>query len=214
MHSIVENILIIIVLSNILLLGVTLLKSGVLIVAVQGIVLGLSTLIIQQESLTFRLILIAIVSIALKGFVFPILINKSVKGSGIKHEVEPAVGTIFSIIIGLILFFIALKIGNRIFFTNITSNPFIVPTALFTMFTGLYILIMRKKAVTQVLGYLVLENGIYLFGVASVSEIPMLVEAGLLLDIFVAVFVMGIAIYQINREFSHIDTDKLNTLKG
>jgi len=82
------------------------------------------------------------------------------------------------------------------------------------MFTGLYLLIMRRKAVTQVLGYLVLENGIYLFGVAAVSEIPLLIEAGLLLDVFVAVFVMGIAIYQINREFNHIDTDKLNILKG
>jgi hydrogenase-4 component E len=73
---------------------------------------------------------------------------------------------------------------------------------------------MRKKAITQVIGYLVIENGIFLFGSATVSEIPFLIEAGLLLEVFVAIFVMGIAIHQINREFNDIDTDKLNVLKG
>jgi hydrogenase-4 component E len=66
----------------------------------------------------------------------------------------------------------------------------------------------------QVIGYLVLENGIYTFGLAIVRDIPVLIELGVLMDMFVAVFVMGIAIYRINREFDHIDSDRLNTLKG
>ena len=214
MHLNIETILIIIILTDILLLAMTLLKSCINIVAIQGIVLGLSTMILQQNSLTFRLILIAIISIILKGIIFPHLLNRAIKDSEIKREIEPAIGNIFSVLFGIILFFISLKIGEKIYFIEITVEPLIVPTALFTMFTGLFLLIMRKKAVTQVLGYLVLENGLYIFGVATVSEIPFLIEAGLLLDVFVAVFVMGIAIYQINREFSHIDTDKLNILKG
>ena len=59
-----------------------------------------------------------------------------------------------------------------------------------------------------------MENGIYTFGIFSVVEIPLLVELGILLDVFVAVFVMGIAIYHINREFDHLDADRLNVLKG
>jgi len=210
----IETVLIIIIITDILLLAVSLLKSCIDIVAVQGIVLGLSTLILQQNSITYRLALIALASITLKGIVFPYLLNRATKGSGIKRELEPAVGNIFSVLFGIILFIISLKIGNKLFFIGIVSNSLIIPTALFTMFTGLFLIIMRKKAVTQVVGYLVLENGIYIFGVAAVSEIPLLIEAGLLLDVFVAVFVMGIAIYQINKEFTHIDTDKLNILKG
>ena len=62
-------------------------------------------------------------------------------------------------------------------------------------------------------GYLVMENGIYLFGIAVAEEVPFLVETGILLDIFVAVFVMGIAVFHINRQFDHIDIEKLTSLK-
>lgn len=63
-------------------------------------------------------------------------------------------------------------------------------------------------------GYLVLENGIAAFGLAVVPDVPLLVELGLLLDVFVAVFVMAIIIYHISREFDHIDADRLSALKG
>jgi hydrogenase-4 component E len=85
--------------------------------------------------------------------------------------------------------------------------------ALFTIFVGLFMIVTRKKALTQVLGYLTLENGIYAFGLGVAQEWPLIVELGILLDIFAAVFVMGIAIFHINREFDHIDSDRLSTLK-
>jgi len=75
-------------------------------------------------------------------------------------------------------------------------------------------MVARRTAICQVLGYLTLENGIYIFGLAIVSGIPMLVELGVLMDMFVAVFVMGIAIFRISREFDHIDAAQLTSLKG
>ena len=90
----------------------------------------------------------------------------------------------------------------------------VVPTALFTFWIGMFLIVSRKKALTQVIGYLTLENGIYLFGLALAREEPLLVEMGVLLDVFVAVFVMGIAIFHISREFDHIDVDRLSRLKG
>jgi hydrogenase-4 component E len=65
----------------------------------------------------------------------------------------------------------------------------------------------------QVLGYLVMENGIYTFGVGLVQGTPMLVELAILLDVFVGVFVMGIAIFHISRAFDHIDTERLRALR-
>ena len=89
-----------------------------------------------------------------------------------------------------------------------------MPSALFTVLAGLFVIVARRTALMQVLGFLVLENGIYTFGVGRAGDMPFLVELGVLLDLFVAVFVMGITIYHINREFDHIDTDRLDSLKG
>ncbi len=214
METYLELILIIIILVDILLLGMSLLKSCINIVAVQGMMLGILTIVFQQHSITFRLVILSVTTIVLKSIIFPYLLNRTIKDSGIKRELEPFVGNIFSVFLGIILFIISVKIGHKISFVNIGMDSLIIPTSLFTMFTGLYLLIMRKKAVTQALGFLVLENGIYIFGIAAVGEIPFLIEVGLLLDVFMAVFVMGIAIYQIKREFNHIDTDRLNLLKG
>lgn len=95
-----------------------------------------------------------------------------------------------------------------------SGSSLIIPAALTTLFTGLFLIIARRNALNQCLGYIILENGIYTVGIVSVVEIPFLVELGMMLDIFVAVFVMGIAIYNINREFDHLDSDRLNNLKG
>ena len=84
---------------------------------------------------------------------------------------------------------------------------------MFTTLTGLLIIVSRRKALTQVVGYLAMENGIYAFGAALAVKEPLLLEMGVLLDVLVAVFVMGITIHHISREFDHIDTDRLSELK-
>jgi hydrogenase-4 component E len=70
----------------------------------------------------------------------------------------------------------------------------------------------RTKAISQVCGYLILENGIYLFGLLLINSTPLLVEAGILLDLTVAVFVIGIIMDRIQHEFDTLDTQKLTTL--
>ena len=79
--------------------------------------------------------------------------------------------------------------------------------------SGLLVLVTRRIALGQVLGYIALENGIALFGLAVAEQQPLLVELGILLDVFVGVFVMGIAIAHINREFDHIEVDQLAALR-
>jgi hydrogenase-4 component E len=93
------------------------------------------------------------------------------------------------------------------------KHPFLVPTALSTAWTGLLLVMTRREAVTQVLGFLVLENGVFVFGVLLTGFMPVMVEAGVLLDLFAAVFVMGIVMFHINREFSSLDTGRLSNLR-
>lgn len=108
----------------------------------------------------------------------------------------------------------AVWLGDRLVIGGTTDLSWVVAVAMFSILTGLFLIVARKRAIHQVLGFLVMENGIYIFGIGAIPGIPLLVELGLLLDIFVAVFVMGIAVYHINREFDHMETDKLDVLRG
>ena len=81
------------------------------------------------------------------------------------------------------------------------------------MKTGFVLLIGRVKAIAQVCGYLILENGIYLFGLLLINSTPLLVESGILLDLVVGVFVLGIIVDRIQRAFDSLDTRKLTALR-
>ena len=78
---------------------------------------------------------------------------------------------------------------------------------------GLFMIISRSKAITHVVGYMVLENGIYLMGVALMIDDPLIVELGVFLDIFVAIFIMGIIIHQIEQQFDSLDVRELSHLR-
>ena len=93
------------------------------------------------------------------------------------------------------------------------AGALLVPASLATVWTGFLLLTTRKKAIMQVLGYLLLENGIYLFGLLLLKAMPELVEVGVLLDLFTGVFVMGIIIHHISREFASISTEHLTSLR-
>jgi hydrogenase-4 component E len=196
------------------LLGMSLLSACIRVVAFQGILLGAFAIAAQSQALTPRLFAIAAAGVVLKGFVYPWLLRRAVQEAGVQKEIEPFVGTIPSVLLGIAMLGASIWIGGRLPLVKGQELPLVVPAALLTMLTGLFLIVARKKALNQCLGYLVFENGIYTFGVAAVGEIPALVELGILLDAFVAVLVMGIALYHINREFDHLDADRLSSLKG
>jgi hydrogenase-4 component E len=201
-------------LTNLVMLGLSELGACIRMVAIQGILLGLFTLIAREDVLTARLVILGVVSMGLKGFVFPFLLSRDIREAKVRREVEPFVGYAASIVAGLLMLAASMWIAARFPMLSAATSSFVIPVALSTVFAGLFLIISRRKALTQVIGYLVFENGIYMFGIAAAGEIPFLVEFGVLLDVFVAVFVMGIAINHINREFDHIDADQLSSLKG
>ena len=207
-------ILVLVVLTNLKLLASSRLGASIRVVAAQGMVLGLLPVLAHVDELSLHFVAMAVGTIVLKGMVFPWLLFRALREAEVAREVEPYVGYITSILVGLIALAASFWLGGRLPLTTAGVSPLLVPSALFSILAGLFLIVARKRAVNQVLGFLVLENGIYTFGVGVVSETPFLVELGVLLDAFVAVFVMGIAVYHINREFDHIETDRLDQLKG
>lgn len=208
-----DCVLVLMVLTNLYLLGSSRLNACIRTVAVQAVLLGLIPLLAQTNGSGVRLPIIAGVSTVIKALVLPWLLRRAAREAGVMSEVEPIVGFTTSLLLGLGLLGASLHIAGRLPSLGVGGAAFLTPVALFTVMVGLLLIVARRKAVMQALGYLAMENGIYAFGLAFAVEEPWLVETGVMLDVFVAVFVMGIAIHHIGREFDHIDTDRLAALK-
>jgi hydrogenase-4 component E len=185
--------------------------------AIQGIALGLVPIAFWWEGSTvppLHAFLMGLGLLLLKGVLIPALLLRALRKADVRHEVESTVSVQLSILLATVL------IGFSFWFSRVLVLPqpapsvVVVPAALATLLTGFLILVSRRKAITQVVGYLFLENGVSIFGQTVAREIPFAAELAILLDLLVAVFVMGIAIHHISREFDHIDTDRLSSLRG
>ncbi|MDM7914400.1 MAG: NADH-quinone oxidoreductase subunit K [Candidatus Eisenbacteria bacterium] len=214
MNAWIDAAVALVVFTNLRLLGTSRLVACIRIVTIQGVLLGLLPILSHAGDLTLRVTLQAAASILTKGVVFPWLLTRAVRGADVRREIDPIVGYTPSLLLGGALLGVSLWLGWRLPLPVPSGSTFLIAVSLFTIMVGLFILIARRMAITQVLGYLAMENGIYAFGLAFAEKEPLLVEMGILLDAFMAVFVMGIMIYHINREFHDIDTDRLSELRG
>lgn len=201
-----------IMLTSLALLGMSRLAGCIRTVAAQGVLLGLLSLLVREKITAYSCLLAAGI-IILKGWAFPVLLRRAIREADVRREVEPFVGYLLSLVWGAAAFAISLWLGSRLLVPYHENSPLAISVALFTILTGFFLIVSRRKALNQILGYLTLENGIYAFGLALAYEVPFLVELAVLLDVFVAVFVMGIMVFHISREFDHIDTDRLSALK-
>lgn len=213
MHPWTETSMLLLILTNLVLLGTSRFTLCIRIVAAQGVLLSLLPLLGAAPAWFSHGVLLALSALALKGIVFPALLLIALREADVQSEVQPFIGFAFSLATALAVLALLLWLGTRLRLPAPSAAALALPAAWFTSFTGLFLIINRKKALSQVLGYLVLENGIYAFGINLLAERPWLVELGILLDVFVAVFVMGIMIFHISREFNHIDTYRLAKLR-
>ena len=147
-----------------------------------------------------------------KGMAMPLLLSYAVRKARTRREVEPIVSFQMSRFIVFLMAVGGFATGRLLHIHETIASEFAIPVSFTTMGTGLLLISARKKAITQVLGFLVLENGISLFGAGILLEYGIVVELGILLDVFALVFILGIAAFQINRTFSSTDTDRLNHL--
>jgi hydrogenase-4 component E len=214
MAELINALLVIILVLNLFALGTSRIQSVIRIVAVQGALLGAITLL-MHDSLTLPVLLSASAAVVIKAIVIPAIMIRSLRAAEIKREVEPFIGFLPSIILGAVATAAALLFAGA--FADSTAETavpgLIIPASIATVLVGFIILISRFKAISQVLGYLVLENGIFIFGILLIEAIPLVVEMGMLLDLFVGVFVISIITNHINQAFSSMDTRRLVSLK-
>ncbi len=185
------------------------------LVAIQGLVIGLIPLSAWNWDGGIphsELLIIAGLNIALKGIIIPVLLSRTMRSAHVCRELEPLLGYSCSLMIVLAIAGCSILLSRNLPLPGEALSQFAVPAAFTTLLTGIFLIVSRRKALTQAIGFLTFENGVTAFGTGMALEYGLLVELGILLDVFVLVFVMGIAVFRISREFQHIDSDRLNKL--
>jgi hydrogenase-4 component E len=211
MITFADQLLVLVLLINFISLGTSRLMFSIRAVAVQGVILGVLPGLIHPFS--WHLVGITAGIIAIKGFIIPLLLNRAVRSAEIKREVEPYLGYVPTLLLGALFTALSFGFASKLPLLAEHQNYMFVPASIATLMAGFLILTTRRKAISQVIGYLVLENGIFIFGLLLADAMPIMVEAGALLDLLVGTFVMGIVINQISREFHSLDTSRLTSLK-
>jgi hydrogenase-4 component E len=212
MASLLDSILMLVFIQDLYVLGTGRLEAVIRTAAFQGVLLA-ATPVLAQGEIHATGVLIGLGTLALKGVVIPTMLLHSIRELEIRREVEPLIGLGTSMLLGGIAAGFALVFTPQLSLAPGLESKLIIPAALTTCFTGFILLTARRKAVTQVVGYLFLENGIFIFGLTLLHAVPVLVEVGVLLDLVVGIFVMGILLDHIQREFSSLDTRHITALK-
>jgi hydrogenase-4 component E len=211
MNSLADQLLVLCLLINFAVLGTSRLAFSVRAVALQGVLLGILPALVHPFS--WHLVFIVVSIILVKGGLIPFLIINAIKRAEIQREFEPFIGYIASLVLGALFTSLAFIFAEKLPLAPEHEGLLFVPASIATLMCGFLVLMGRRKAISQVIGYLLLENGIFIFGLLLAEAMPVMVEAGALLDLLVGVFVMGIVINHISREFSSIDTSRLSALR-
>jgi hydrogenase-4 component E len=198
---------------NLLALGSSRLPSLIRAMSLQGVVLGVMPLLMERERLDWRVALVSLATIAGKGVVIPGLLRRATRAANVERETKPFIDFVPSLLLGAGATIAAVALARALPLLPEHAGSLLVPGSMASVMTGFILLIGRAKAISQVCGYLILENGIYLFGLLLIHATPLLVESGILLDVTVGVFVIGIIVDRIQRAFDSLDTRKLTTLR-
>jgi len=181
--------------------------------AFQSLFLSISIFSIAIYSGFADLYITAFLTAAIKVFLIPFLLIKLINKVGVKREIEPFININYSLLITGILVLFAFFITQKVHISGEVVAKEIFPISIGVILIGAFIMISRKKAVTQIIGFLTLENGIMLAGTSITKGMPLIVEIGVFFDVFVGALMAGILVYQIRATLKDIDTARLTTLK-
>jgi hydrogenase-4 component E len=177
--------------------------------AVLSIVLAMIGYFGQDPELYF----IAAFSFVLKVVILPHYLEKMRSRLNVNRENEPYVNYASSLILAGMLVLLAYTVTRPIMLVSTLPTRSGIPLAMGLIFVGFFVILSRKKALTQIVGFLVLENGIVLLAALGTYGIPLIVELGVFLDVLMGFLVMQVLVYHIHGTFESIDVDQLNQLK-
>ena len=191
----------------------TRLESYVKVIAVQGLILFLLVILEHGSIDLANLLFLSFETLVVKAIAIPLFLMYIMQKNDVFREVHPYVTQYSSLIISSVIlasgFYIAYWSVDAV--SNI--RPFYFGISISTIITGLFIIISRAKIITHVMGYMMMENGIFLLALSIAKELPFIVALGVLLDIFIAVYLLGLMINKIKESYSDVNIGTLARLK-
>ena len=184
--------------------------------AFQSFMLGCVALLVVIGYGETHILVSAILTMLVKAIGIPIVLNRLIDRIKVPKEVDFSVNTTLSLLICGFLVILSNSVAEPILSSKHVSTAMVtkvLPVSISIMLIGLFIMTSRKKAITQIIGLLTMENGVFLSGLSITSGMPMIVELGIFFDILVAALILGVFVFRINRTFETIDSDTLRELR-
>jgi hydrogenase-4 component E len=181
--------------------------------ALQSFVLAFLSVLIAIYTDSFQLFGVGVALVIVKVVVIPRVLNRAVAKIGISRVAAPYLGTAPALIVCVLLAIIAFYVMTPIASSNPLPTADAMPFAFAGVLIGFFIMVDRRRAVTQILGFLMLENGIFLLALLTTYGVPFIVEMGVFLDVLVAVLIMEVFVYHIKDNLESIDVGELGKLK-
>lgn len=179
----------------------------------QSAVLALVLALIAYFGRDPELYFVAAFSFVLKAILMPHYLERMRSRLEVTREIEPYVNHTSSLILAGLLVLLAYGVTRPLILVSTLPTRGSMPLAMGLIFVGFFIILSRKKALTQIIGFLVLENGVVLLAALGTYGIPLIIELGVFLDVLMGFLVMQVLVYHIHDTFESIDVDQLNQLK-
>ena len=212
MITAVDTILTLVLLSVLFSFGSSRLPALIKVLAFQGVVVSIVPFFIGH-GMTTGSIVFTLATLLIRGVGIPMYVYLAIRRVAIGREVEPIVGHNASLLAGLVLIVAAIFVSPKFDLPTVQSHTLLLPTAITLIVAGMFMLMARRNAIAMVLGYIMMENGIYLVGTSFSVRAHHIVEFGILLDVLAGVMIMAIVLRNIKRTFDDVDTSLLRTLK-
>lgn len=179
----------------------------------QGVILVAATTVVAYVTDQHHLYYSAALTFALKVFLIPYLLHRVIRRLNVRWDVEPLINVPATMLIGIVLVIFAFNLAQPIAQLSSSVASGTLGIALAIVLLSFLMMITRSKAVPQVIGFLSMENGLFLAATAATYGMPMIVELGIALDVLIGILILGVFMFQIREQFDSLDIRHLEKLK-
>jgi hydrogenase-4 component E len=200
--------------SAFLMVGQRALFTTIRLYGVQSLFLGVVATVIALSESRHELLVTAVITVALKAILIPWYLMRIIDRIGIHREIEPFLNVPASLMVCLGLTVVGYRVSTGFPQSGRGESHHLIGVALSMLLIGMFLMVTRKKAITQILALLTVENAVFLVAVGVTPGMPLVVELGIAFDVIVAVLLLGILVQRIVDRFESMDISRLSKLKG
>jgi hydrogenase-4 component E len=181
------------------------------ILSLQGLLLFAIAFFELKNIVMVNLLFILLETLIVKAIVVPYFFNKIIRSNKLTHDTDPHIPHFYSLLIVSFAIILTFVLAYNLHDEHLQITYFTASVS--SIFCGIFLIISRKKIITHIVGYMVMENGIFMLSLAIGAELPMIVNTGILLDLFTSVLVLGFFVSKISNTFNTVEVEKLTELK-